>query len=90
MILSNSDLTLSHLQHEKIRPRFIEANKKLRSVKSSTEGYLILLTGYARSSIRDFESYLIIEAGLDEKDIQLLLKQYNSKFATYKIKPGFY
>ena len=27
---------------------------------------------------------------LDENDIQLILKQYNSKFTTYKIPPGVY
>ena len=37
---------------------------------------------YARSPFRDFESYLRIVVGLDENDIQLILKQYNSKFVT--------
>ena len=46
--------------------------------------------GYAISSFRDFESYLRIVVGLDEADIQLILKQYNSYFVTYKIPPGNY
>ena len=46
--------------------------------------------GYARSPFRDFESYLRIVVGLDEDDIQLILKQYNSKFVTYKLTPGIY
>ena len=46
--------------------------------------------GYARSPFRDFESYLRIVVGLIEDDIQLFLKQYNSNFVTYKIKPGIY
>ena len=36
----------------------------------------MLLKGYARSPIRDFESYLRIVIGLDEDDIQLFSKQY--------------
>ena len=46
--------------------------------------------GYARSPIRDFESYLRIVVGLDEDDIQLILKQYNEKFVTYELEPGKY
>ena len=38
--------------------------------------------GYARSPLRDFESYLRIIVGLNEDDIQLILKQYNEKFIT--------
>ena len=47
------------------------------------DGYVLLLMGYARSPFRDFESYLTIIVGLDEDDIQLILKQYNSNFLTY-------
>ena len=39
----------------------------LRSEKSSTDGYLELLMGYARSQFRDFETNLRIFVGLDEK-----------------------
>ena len=35
---------------------------------------------YARSLFRDVESYLRIVVGLNEDDIQLILKQYNEKF----------
>ena len=28
--------------------------------------------------------------GLDEKDIQLILKEYNSHFITYELTPGIY
>ena len=58
--------------------------------KSSTDGYFILLMGYARSPIRVFESYLRIRAGLDEDYIHLILKQINSKIFTYQIVPGVY
>ena len=40
--------------------------------------------GYARSPFRDFESYLRIVIGLEEDNIQLILKQYNEKFITYE------
>ena len=49
----------------------------------------MLLMGYARSPFRDFESYLRILVGLNEDDIQLILKQYNADFATFEILPGF-
>ena len=73
-ILSISDITPYHLQHEKIGPRIIEADRKLRLEKSSFDGYIILLLGYARSPFRDFESYLRIVVGLDEDDIELIIK----------------
>ena len=41
---------------------------------------MILLYGYTRSRLRDFESYLRIVIGLDEKDFQIILKDYNSHF----------
>ena len=56
---SVSDITPSHLQHEVIVQRNNKAYKKLRLEKSSTDGYLILLMGYARSPFQDFESYLL-------------------------------
>ena len=55
-----------------------------------TDGYIILLMGYARSPFRDFESYLRIVVGLDEDDIQLNLKQNNANFVTYELDPGIY
>ena len=98
-ILSISDNTPSHLQHEKKGPRIIQAYKTLRSEKSSTDGYITLLMGYARSPFRDFESCLRIVVGLDEDDSlrivvgldeddsQLTLKKYNSNFVIYELSP---
>ena len=40
--------------------------------------------GYARPSFQDFESYLRTVVGLDEYDIQLILKQCNYFFITYE------
>ena len=62
----------------------------MRSEKSSTDGYIILLMGYARSLFRDFESYLRIIVGLDEDDIRLILKQYNANFVTCELDPANY
>ena len=45
---------------------------------------------YGRSPVRDFESFPTIVVGLDEDDIQLILKQYNSKFIKYERPPGVY
>ena len=51
---------------------------------------MILLFGYCASSFRNFESYLRLVIGLDEEDIQLILKEYNSHFITYQLTPGIY
>ena len=59
-------------------------------MKKNSDGYMILLLGYARSSFWDFESYLRIVVGLDEEDIQLILKQNISHFITYELTPGIY
>ena len=45
---------------------------------------------YLQTPFRFFESYLRILTGLNEDDIQLILKQNNSKFKTYKSSPGVY
>ena len=89
-ILNVSDITPYHLQYETVGPRIIQAYRKVRSEKSSTDGYIILLKGYGRFLFLDFESYLRIVVGLDENDIQLILKQNNAKFVTYELDPGIY
>ena len=89
-ILNIPNTTDDHLEDETIAPRIIKAYWEIRSEKSSTDGYSILLTGYARSSFRDFESYLRIINGLDEDDIRLILKQYNANFVRYELDPGNY
>ena len=76
-ILSISDTTPYHLQHEKRRLRIIEAYRKLRLEKSNTDGSFIILMAYARPPFRNFEGCLRIVIGLDEDDIQLFLKQYS-------------
>ena len=38
----------------------------------------------------EISSYLRIVVGLDEEDIRLILKQYNSHFITYDYTPGIY
>ena len=86
-ILSTSNITPYHLQHAKIGPRNIEAYRKLRLEKSSSDGFIKLLMGNARSPFRDFEKYLRIVIGLNEGDIQLILKQYISNFVSFVLKP---
>ena len=47
--------------------------------------------GYVRSPFTDFESYLRIVVDLDDEDIRLISKQYNSHFITYELScPGIY
>ena len=89
-ILNVSNITEDHLEDETLAPRIAETYWKLRSDKSKHDGYTILLKGYGNSSFRDFESYLRIIFGLEEDDIQLILKQYNEKFVSYELDPGNY
>ena len=76
------------LEDETLGPRIIKSYWELRSEKPSTDGYIILSMGYARSPFRDFESYLRIVIGLHEDDIQMILEQYNANFVTYEIDTG--
>ena len=89
-LLNIPEITDDHLEDETLAPRIAETYWKLRSDKTSYDGYTILLKAYGNSSFRDFESYLRIFAGLEEDDIQLILKQYNEKFVTYELDPGNY
>ena len=88
--LNIPNITEDYLEYETIGPRIIKTYWKLRSEKSSTDSYNILLRGYARAPFRDFGSYLRIVVGLDEDDIQLILQQNNSNFVTYQLSPGIY
>ena len=74
-IINNSNITPDHLQDEEIAPRIIEAYHKLHSEEVSTDGYIVLLMGYARSPFRDFGSYRSFLVNLDKDDIQLIFNQ---------------
>ena len=87
-ILNISHITIEHLDDEIIGPRNIDEFIKLSNEKKNSDGYMILLFGYSASSFRDFESYLRLVIVLDEEDIQLILKEYNSHFITYELTPG--
>ena len=89
-ILNISHIPQEHLEDEIIGPRIIDEFIKLSNEKKNSDGYMLLILGYARSHFRDFESYLRIVVGLDEEDFQLILKQYYSHFITYELTPGFY
>ena len=89
-ILDISHITDDHLDDEVLGPQIIDDYIKLSTEKRNNDGYMILLYGYTRSRFRDFEICLRIVIGLDEKDIQLILKEYNSHFITYELTPGIY
>ena len=89
-ILNIPEITDDVLEDDILAPRIAETYRKLRSDKSSHDGYIILLMGYGRSQFRDFESYLRIAIDLEEENIRLILKQYNEKFITYELDPGNY
>ena len=88
-ILNIPEITDDHLEDDILARRIAETYWKLRLDKSSHDGYIVLLMGYARSPFRDFESYLRV-VGLEEENIRLILKQYNEKFITYELDPGNY
>ena len=50
----------------------------------------MIIISYARSSFRDFDSYLRDMIDLDGRDIQLGLKRYTSHFTTYDLPTGIY
>ena len=79
-----------HLLDDETASRNIDEYHKLSHEKKNSDGYTILLLNYSRSQFRDFESCLRIRVGLDEEDIQLILKEYNSRFITYELSPGIY
>ena len=87
-ILNISHITQEHLEDEKkdlvLLMNLLNCQLKRKIVM------VILLLGYDRSQFRDFESYLRIVVALDEEDVQLILKQYNSHFITYELTPGIY
>ena len=89
-ILDISHITNEHLDDEILGTHIIDEYIKLSTEKRNSDGYMIFLYGYTRSRFRDFESYLRIVIGLDEKDIQIILKEYNSHFITYELTPGIY
>ena len=89
-VLGLSNVSTEDLEHKIYGPIIIKTYRKLITEKSQTDGYYIILFSYMHSSFRDFESYLNISSPLEENDIQLILKQYISKFTTYKIPPGLY
>ena len=85
-----SHITNEHLDDEVLGQRIIDEYIKLSRERMNTDGYMLFLLDYGRSLIREFESYLRIVVGLDEEDIQLILKEYNSYFITYELTPGIY
>ena len=89
-ILDKSHITDDHLNDEILGPRIIAEFIKLSTEKENTDGYMMILLAYAKSPFRDFETYLRIVVRLDEEDIQLILKEYNSHFITYELPPGIY
>ena len=89
-ILGIPHITREHLLDDETASRIIDEYHKLSQEKKNSDGYTILLLNFSRSQFRDFESYLRIRVDLDEEDIQLILKEYNSHFITYELSPEIY
>ena len=73
--VNNSNISNDHLQDEEMEPLIFSAYRRLQTGRRMTDGYYMLLMGYATSLFRDFESYLRIVFGLDEDDTWLISKQ---------------
>ena len=78
------------LEDKTTGPDIIKTYRELSMEESQTDGFYYLLLNYTQSPLGDFENYIRILTGLNEDDIQLILKQYNSKFITYEFSPGIY
>ena len=57
-IVNFSIISHKHLQDEIICPRIIKANKKLETETRQTDGYHMLMLGYARSPFSDLKVIL--------------------------------
>ena len=68
--LDISNSTPGHLQDKIMVPRIFSAYTKLEAERRRTDGYYMLIMGYARSPFRDFETYVRIVVGLDEDDLR--------------------
>ena len=73
--LSFLNISYERVQDEKIGPRKFSEHKNQETERRHTDGYYMLMS-YARPLFRSIQSYLRIVVGLDENDIQLILKQY--------------
>ena len=89
-ILDISHITDDHLNDEILGPRIIDEFIKLSTEEENTDGFMMVLLAYAKSPFQDFETHLRIVVRLDEEDIQVILKEYNSHFITYELPPGIY
>ena len=89
-ILNIPHITQEHLLNDETASLIIDEYHKLSHEKKNSDGYTILLLNSSRSQFRVFESYLRLRVGLDEEDIHLILKQYNSHFITYELSSGIY
>ena len=89
-MLDFSRITPDDLENKTRGPDIIKAYRELSIEESQTDGCYFLLMNYTPSSFRDIESYLRNSTGLNEDGIQLILKQYISKFIRYEISPGIY
>ena len=74
-ILDIPHITRKHLLDDETASRIIDEYHKLSHEKKNSDGYTILFLNYSRSQFRCFESFLRIRVGLDEEDIQLILKE---------------
>ena len=88
--LDISDITATDLQEDIIGTLNIQEYSEQVTKRMEDVGYMNILSGYPRSLIQDFESYLRTEIDLVEDDIRLFLHKYNSSFNTYELDPGIY
>ena len=88
--LDISDVTASDLQDDIIGPTIIKEYREQATKRMKDGKYMDILGFYLNSVFQDFESFLRTQIDLVEDDIRLVLKEYNSSFKTYELKPGIY
>ena len=90
--LIEKNLEFSHIEDDdlldkEIRDIIVEEYRKIYLEKMNEGRYTILVIGYIQSIFQDFESSLRTERD-SQDDIELVLKQYNSKLLNCEIGPG--
>ena len=89
-VLGLSYFLTEDVEHELFGPNITKTYRNLSIENNQTDGHFILFLKFMQSSFRVFESYVRNSSPLDANDIQLILKQYNSKFIAHKIPSGAY
>ena len=88
--LDIEDITATDLQDDIIAAKIIKEYREKVAERMEDDKHVFILAMYIDSVFQDFESFLRTQIYLVEDVIKFVLAEYNSKFITYKLEPGFY